>query len=250
MELLLDAVLELALAAALFGAAGLASAWALLRNLKPRWAVLAGTLTTAAFTAVSVFLAQSSQKPGSAPFLQQYFDQTWNTQSKILAETGVATDQLALLKQIYHSYVVLAYPAWMLLTCFLTGLLSYYLASYLLLRVSDKVPRPVAFREWVLPETLVFGLILGGLLKAFGWDQGWLEVVSNNLLVLFAGLYILAGLSVCSFFLNRWRWPAVLRILCYGILLKAAMEVVCCMGVLDIWFDFRKIKKIPTEPAP
>lgn len=123
------------------------------------------------------------------------------------------------------------------------------------MRVTPKIPRPMRFRDWVLPEPLVFGLVVGGLLKV---AQGMLqltpdqstvvEVIANNLLVLFVGIYAMAGLCIISFFLHKWRLPSIVRFLGYFLLLlSAGFQIPCALGVLDVWFDFRKLKSPPLE---
>jgi hypothetical protein len=108
----------------------------------------------------------------------------------------------------------------------------------------------LAFREWVIPEPLVFGVIAAGLLKLIAEENTWKETVGNNLAVFFGGLYILGGLSIVSFFLNKWRVPAVLRFISYAVLLPIVWESFCAIGVLDVWLDFRKIKKTAVEGKP
>jgi uncharacterized protein YybS (DUF2232 family) len=76
-----------------------------------------------------------------------------------------------------------------------------------------------------------------------------MDILGNNFLVFFVGLYTLSGLSIVSFFFHKWRLPAAIRILSYLVLLNLIFETICCFGVLDVWFDFRKLKSSPKEPV-
>lgn len=242
MDVALDLFIKLVLLLVLVGLTCLAASWALLRGLKPRVVVLAGAVTLALFFIGLFFLMQSSLDQGLVPTFQKYFDKAWNHQTQWLSGQGASADRIGMFKEVYEKYVVQSFPAWVALNCLVMGLLAYYLSSAILLRVTPKVSKAVAFREWIVPEPLVFGLIAGAILKLVFRENSLMDIVGNNLLVFFVGLYTLGGLSIISFFFHKWRLPSALRILSYLVLLNLIFETICCFGVLDVWFDFRKIK--------
>ncbi len=119
-------------------------------------------------------------------------------------------------------------------------LITWFLSS--LPELTTRVPKAMAFQEWVIPEPLVFGLIVAGILKIVAGEKIWLDILGSNLLVFFSVVYVLGGFSIVSFFLHKWRLPATVRVLSYLILVQLPLDTVCALGVLDIWFDFRKLK--------
>jgi uncharacterized protein YybS (DUF2232 family) len=249
LDLALDIFIKLGVVIVFMGMTSLAAAWALLRGFKPRTVVLTGTLTLTLFLAALFLLVQSNLKQDSLPIFQHYFDDTWNHQSQWLKDSGFAQDKIDLFKEIYQKYIFYSFPAWLVVNSLFMGLLAYYLSSSILSRVTTRVSKPIHFREWVVPEPLVFGLIVGGLLKIAFKENSPMDILGDNFLVFFVGLYTLSGLSIVSFFFHKWRLPAAIRFLSYLVLLNLIFETICFFGVLDVWFDFRKIKSVPVEPT-
>jgi uncharacterized protein YybS (DUF2232 family) len=166
-----------------------------------------------------------------------------------MKDLGFQAENIEMMKVITQKYIFWSFPAWAAVSCLVAGLLAYYLASSILSRVTPRVSKPMAFREWAVPEFMVFGLIVGGILKLIFKENSPMDIVGNNLLVFFAALYTLGGLSIVSFFFHKWRLPIFVRILGYVFIFQLVFETVCAIGVLDIWFDFRKMKPASPEPT-
>jgi uncharacterized protein YybS (DUF2232 family) len=255
-EVLLNPFVQLVLTLASFGMAGLAAAWALLRGWKPRWVVLMGAFTMGLFVMCLFLLDQAGQKQDVLSSIRQYFDQknfeeNWKLYSEMMMKLGIfSNEKLDLFKDSYQKYFYWSVPAWLAVRCLIGGLVAYYLVSFVLSRITTRVPRPISFKEWVVPEPLIFGLIAAVALKLLAKDNIWVEILGDNLLFFFIGLYILGGFSIVSFFLNKWRFPRVLRYFSYFGLFFLVSESICALGVLDVWLDFRKIKTPPTEEQP
>ena len=241
----------------LFFVPGAAVTWALLKGLKPRAVLAVGMMALGLYLAFG-FLADFSGKPAEGlSTLRKSYDQMWQTRVQALVEQKVPQDQIDQEKVIFEKYFFGCLPAWSALLCLLVGLVSYYALSSLLSRATSRVSKPIAFKDWVVPDFLVFGLILGGLLKVFPFFQNhWTEVAADNLLVFFFGLYTLEGFSLVSFFLNRWRLSPAFRALSFATMVgymfyySDVFLTLCALGVLDVWFNFRKWKKTPLEQAP
>ena len=252
MDIALDLFINLVFLLLLVGLTCLTASWTLLRGFKPRSVVLAGSATLALFFAGLFFLIQTAQKPEAVPVLQKYFDESWDQAAKMLTANSVSPENINTIKILYQKYGVSAFPAWLGVNCLAAGLLAYYLASAVLSRVSTKVSKAVAFREWMIPEPLVYGLILGALFKLVFKENSAMDIVGNNLLVFFVSLYTLGGLSIVSFFFNKWKFPPAIRILNYVVIFfvfNIIFESICFCCVLDIWFDFRKLKSPNSEPT-
>lgn len=227
--------------------ASLAVVWALWRGLTPRAVILTGAGTLALLIAVVLLLGRENPKENPVLSFQSYFsterfEKDWDANSKTMLRMSVPADKLDAFKDQYRRYFYELLPGWIASACLIYGLLAYYLVSFVLSRLSQRVPRPMPFKDWVLPEPLVFGLIAAGAVKVIpAVGRGW-DLLSGNALVLFGSLYVLGGFSIVSFLFNKWRLPATLRVLSYLILVQLPLETVGALGVLDIWFDFRKIR--------
>jgi len=250
-EGILDTLVDLALFLLTLGTVGLSVSWALLHGFKPRTVVLTGTLTMVFLAAAMFFLPQWGSKQDGLALISQFFDQAhfeqeWRSGMDSMSKVGVDTEKLVPFKEFFQKYIYWSTPAWEAIRCLLWGLAAYYALSHILSRVTPKVTKPIPFREWMVPEPLIFGLIGAGALKVFAVENGPLDIMGDNLLVLFVGLYTLAGVSIMSFFLVKWRLPRTLRIVGYVVVFWFTFYLIfSCLGVLDVWFDFRKLKSAP-----
>lgn len=255
MEVILDMLLDMVTVLFTLGMVGLTTSWALLHRLKPRAVVLTGALTMAFLAAALYVLPQLGHPADGWSQLSQYFDQKhfeedWKTSVDAMSKAGLNTEKFMPSKDLYQKYFYFALPAWEAIRCLLWGLLAYYAASSILSRITNRVSKAISFREWTVPEPLIFGLIAGGSLKLFAVENGPIDIIADNLLVFFVALYTLAGFSIVSFFLYKWKFPRMLRFLGYVVICFSTFFSVCCLGILDVWFDFRKIKSaIPQPPV-
>lgn len=246
---------ELVITFFFLGMASLTAAWALLRKMPPRSAVLFGTLTVLLLTTALFLLGLLGQKQDLWTVLSDYFggrsfDEHWKRYTEGMAKSGVlSVDRLEPFKESYQKYFYWALPAWVCIRSLVEGLLAYYLASLVFSRITPRVPKPLSFRLWLLPEPLIFGLIGAAMLKLWAPENGWADILGDNLLVLFLGLYALAGLSIVAFFFDKWQLRPIFRLAAYGLVFAFAFDAVFCLGVLDVWFDMRKIKTPPPAPV-
>lgn len=247
MEALFVLVVQFVLAVFFFLFTSLASAWALLRSFKPRQVVLTGASAMVLMALAVAILNRPDPKENALVSFRQYFtdkhfEDEWQEDTQTAVKMGAPLDKLEGFKDDYKKYFYDLLPSWVVSGCLVFGLLAYYLVSFVLARVTTRVPKAMAFQEWVIPEPLVFGLIVAGILKIMAGEKIWLDILGSNLLVFFSVVYVLGGFSIVSFFLHKWRLPATVRVLSYLILVQLPLDTVCALGVLDIWFDFRKLK--------
>ena len=153
-----------------------------------------------------------------------------------------------MIQNLFKKYFLFCLPAWILSGSLFAGFLAYYLVSSIGARFIPRIAAPKPFWQWMVPEPMIFGLILGGVVKLFSPENSLLETIGDNLLVLFLAIYTFAGLTITSFFFRKWRFPTFARLLCYVLLFEITFNAVCILGVLDIWLDFRKLKKPSVEP--
>lgn len=252
---MVDLLVNLIGSALMLGVASLASTWALLKGLKPRSAVLAAAATMAVVILAGLSLFQMSEPNSLITVIQKAFDSYWTLSLPEMVQQGFTEEEIGLVKMVFVKYVFQALPAWIAVNCLITGLLAYYLSSAFLSRVTLKVPKSLAFRLWIVPEPLVFGLILAGFLKIAFKEGTWMDILGNNLLVFLGMVYILGGISIIVFLFSRFRLTPFMRVVLLVTIFWGAIRLglvfpIFFVGVMDIWFDFRKIKNPPPEPAP
>ncbi len=188
----------------------------------------------------SPFDAQVAQwKQASAEVLQVY------------RTKGVA-DEVVRFGERWMDYTTFVLPALMLVNITLVFILSLLMFGRLKAwreltakRGDGEALGVYLFRNFSLPEWLLFAFVIGGLTPL---ASGMLQKVAANVLTLVAFLYILQGLAIFRFLLVAmgagfagtmlgWLLLAFLTITGVGPLLLGVA------GLFDPFFDFRKFKK-------
>jgi uncharacterized protein YybS (DUF2232 family) len=103
-----------------------------------------------------------------------------------------------------------------------------------------------AFAEETVPDHLVWGVIAAGVMLV-SQHEG-IARVGVNLLVVLAPLYAIQGLAVLRHFFQRARVPRPLQGVGFGLFALQPLLLVAaaCLGLSDLWVDFRKIRRAAT----
>ncbi len=98
------------------------------------------------------------------------------------------------------------------------------------------------FRQWALPEKLIWGVIAMGAFILIPIDP--LPRIGINFALLFCIIYCFQGMSITVFFMNKWKVPTLLRSFFYVIIVLQSVGTLILLffGIADIWVDFRKLK--------
>ncbi|NLJ23874.1 MAG: YybS family protein [Firmicutes bacterium] len=139
----------------------------------------------------------------------------------------------------------LALPAALLTTAIIMTFVNYWLARLILNRLGTKLPWLKSFRLWRFPWYLAWGYILGQGLLLVTQGQGngnlWFGV-GLNLQILFNYVFLLQGLAILWFFLDKANLPKLVRWLIIIFVFNPLFTtLVVWLGVLDTWFNFRKL---------
>ena len=105
------------------------------------------------------------------------------------------------------------------------------------------------FAQEAVPDHLVWGAIGAGVLLASRHEH--LEAVGLNLLLVLMPLYVIQGLAVFRHFFQRIGLPRLLQVVSFGLLAMQPLLLVAvsCVGLSDLWIDFRKIRQAPTAAS-
>ncbi|HEY7139964.1 MAG TPA: DUF2232 domain-containing protein [Methylomirabilota bacterium] len=105
------------------------------------------------------------------------------------------------------------------------------------------------FAQEAVPDHLVWGAIGAGVLLVSRHDR--LEAAGLNLLLVLMPLYVIQGLAVFRHFFQRIGLPRLLQVVSFGLLAMQPLLLVAvsCVGLSDLWIDFRKIRQAPTAAS-
>ncbi len=100
------------------------------------------------------------------------------------------------------------------------------------------------YQLWQLPEKIIWPSIGAGLCALLPIQL--VRTIGINVLVLLSMIYCFQGLSIAVFFMNKWKVPLLLRSFFYVMVIFQSFGTILLLifGIGDIWFDFRKLKKI------
>lgn len=100
------------------------------------------------------------------------------------------------------------------------------------------------YRYWVLPERLVWVLILSAILVAIPMEPG--RTLGLNVLLLSGLIYCFQGTAIMVFYFRKWNVPVFLRTVIYIIFLFQSFGAIflAVVGVIDVWADIRKLTPV------
>ncbi len=183
---------------------------------------------------------------------------------EVFAQVGLAFDAyLKLLRdnaglenQAYITQLAAARQTWVwaffkLTPSMLTaGATAIALINFLLVRRVTPALWGLSLNRWRTPDHAIWAVLaagLGVLPQLLGPMVGrvWgpaesLFFVAMNVLLIALLPYVIQGLAVISFFLERWRLPRFLRGLTYFLVLtQGLLAAVAALGLMEFWVDLR-----------
>jgi uncharacterized protein YybS (DUF2232 family) len=156
----------------------------------------------------------------------------------------IAGDLRAYIQEAF-SIAVRTLPALFLLSTAVGALLNYSVTRVVWRRLAGPALfPPVSPAQWQAPEVCVWALIGSGL--ACFLPLPGLLTLGLNLLLVVGFLYLLQGLAILTYYLNKIAVPPILRGLAYLVLVLQPLLLlgVAAFGLFDLWCDFRRIRNI------
>lgn len=182
--------------------------------------------------------------------------ETWERTAERMLETwtslGVSSELLRQYEQDlawFPDAVRLALPALLVLAGVLMTYITLYFLRHVLRRMGhkDAVPWSPPFRYWRLPRYYVWVFVATRLLAfslSLVWDHHYLSMASVNLELVFIYGFFIQGLAVTWFYFDNWKVPKIIRVVLFLLLIQPRSWIMLALsffGMLDAWFDFRKI---------
>lgn len=132
------------------------------------------------------------------------------------------------------------FPGMLLMVIAFTVWANLVSGDWLLKRKSPTLSSWESFRHWRLPEQLVWGVIISGLLLFM--PGSLLSSIGLNVLMVLGLIYFFQGLAVMTFLLGKWAFPVPVKVFLYVLLVVQAygMLLIAVLGLADVWLEFRK----------
>jgi uncharacterized protein YybS (DUF2232 family) len=175
--------------------------------------------------------------------MKQHFEEDLNQALRqfVTEESGSSEGALRAYVQEAFGTVVLLLPALFVLSTAVGALLNYGLVRVLWQRLGGQPSLPeMKLAQWKAPEICVWVLIASGICSFVPLPG--MRMVGLNVLLLVSLVYLVQGLSIMAFYLQKASVPSMLRTLAYIFLVIQPLLLlgVAAFGLFDLWFDFRR----------
>lgn len=148
--------------------------------------------------------------------------------------------------ELVHYVVVRILPGLCIAAALFGAWISLLLARPFLKAGQADVPHFERLNRWKAPELLVWGLI--GFSAMMLIPEMGIKLVGLNGLIVVLQIYFFQGIAIVSFYFEKKRLPAAMKWFLYSLIALQvfALVLVICLGIFDMWLDFRRLKQ-PTE---
>jgi uncharacterized protein YybS (DUF2232 family) len=104
--------------------------------------------------------------------------------------------------------------------------------------------------HWRAPDALVWGVIGCGLMILVPHMD--VRLIGINGLLVLLTVYFIQGIAIVSFYFEKKKLPRTIRIVVYTMIAfqQLFLLVVICIGLFDMWINFRKLDTHKHEPDP
>ena len=146
--------------------------------------------------------------------------------------------------ELLRAFIPKILPALLISVVLSTAWLNLALGNWLLKsKDADLSPWP-EYKDWQLPDSLVWGVIIGGALLIL--LPAPLSTLGLNIILICVTVFFFQGLSIVSSLLFKWSVPRPLRFLIYGLIFVQTYGIILLsfFGLADVWADFRKLNQV------
>ncbi|KNF07140.1 hypothetical membrane DUF2232 [Gottschalkia purinilytica] len=171
-------------------------------------------------------------------------------QVQSLKNSGLSNYEISQASMILEdvvSYILIVIPSFMILTSVFVTYISYLISTHLINKKQIKDVYVPKFMYFKLPDNFIVGVIILLLLSSitiyfeFLYYEG---IFMNIIILIFLGLFV-QGLSLTTYILNKSNMSKVIKYILLVLIVINVFSsiIVAIVGLLDVFFDFRKLKK-------
>ena len=229
-----------------FGLMAIGTAEGMHRRLRPESIVVIGGLLPIATAGIvlSYYLAHMGKNP--VTLLEGHLRDSLAEAARLYSSLGLK-DMASLVTSVtdtFVHYLVRLVPGITVATSLIQAAFCFALARAAILRKTGAVPIPSqpSLAAWYAPDAWVWGLIAALALIMVPNEAA--RLTGLNCAIVFSVVYLVQGIAIVDHVLRKARIKAVARSLIHALILALPTIVfVIALGVVDIWADFRKVRR-------
>lgn len=229
-----------------FGLMAIGIAEGMRRTWRPDASVLLGGLLPVVILAMVAGVFFSSMGKNPIIVIEQYLQTTLSEAAELYTSLGLAEMSAAIrsLSDKFVYYLVRLIPGITIATSLFQAACCYGVSRTIIARGPEHTGSLSAspFASWHAPDVWIWGLIAGlGLMLVH--DEG-ARFIGWNIGVVYALVYLIQGVAIVDHYLQKARIKPFIRGILHTLILALPSIVfVIALGVVDIWADFRKVRK-------
>jgi uncharacterized protein YybS (DUF2232 family) len=217
-------------------------------TVRRRWSVertlAAATIAPLVASGIVMGVLLAAADPDLNSLWQQFQENLHQALHSYVAEADKAVegDLQAYIQEVvgFAAHLV---PALFIISTAVGAVLNYGAVRALWRRMGGPPLFPdVSLAQWKAPEPCVWVLIVGGILYLMPILR--LQIAGLNVLLLAGLVYLIQGLGIVVFYLQKASVPPLFRSLAYAVLVLQPVLLlgVAAFGLFDLWFDFRRLR--------
>jgi uncharacterized protein YybS (DUF2232 family) len=225
-----------------YGVMALAMAEAIRRQWSVERTLFISTVLPSLASGVMMALLFSSVELNLDAVKQHFEEDLSQAFHQFMTEGGGANEgALRAYVQEVFGIIVQLLPALFVLSTAAGALLNYGVVRIVWRRLGGQPPLPAGrLTQWKAPEACVWVLIASGICSFMPFPG--IRMAGLNVLLLVSLVYLVQGLGLIVFYLNKGSVPSIVRSLVYLFLVLQPLLLlgVAAFGLFDLWFDFRR----------
>ncbi len=235
---------------ALPGITAIIMGYLMYKEYSPGKILIGGAIGALAASLLSISLTAWISGVESIAYLSEIFKDAMEVQMQMYKTLGMGPQEIQNMKTSLEESMQIAtmiVPSAIIVSSFFLAYINYVLSVQVLKRIGYKVETLKPFSQFSLPKSIFMGTgIIMALTLLMKNVQGIdYSTLSANVLVIFQFIFLLQGLAVVSYFVNKLNQSKVLKILLFIFLVlnQIALIIIAILGFVDIIVNFRKLNK-------
>jgi uncharacterized protein YybS (DUF2232 family) len=233
-----------------FGLTGIALGYAIRKEYSPGKIVLIGTGASVISKVIIIGISMLVMKINPINMQMDILVESLEGASEFYSSIGINPENIEpLLNSLKEMAKILPIiiPSILLLASIMDAFLNFNVARLVLKKLGHTIKPLPPFIYWQLPIYTV-PMFLAGMAMSmlyYFYPSEILRFIGMNLTIFFPYLFMIQGLSLLAFFLNRMKANKILRItiVIFVIFNPVFSRILVFAGLLEILFNFRKLKK-------
>lgn len=216
------------------------------RRMSFGYTLLLGTSFMVGIGLAMLFFTAVNKGMGPFEILLAYFRSSLNETISTYKGMDLSPEKAVKLEEygkVLMSTVSKIYPAAMVIATGAVVWLNILASRRILTMKGLEYPDFDPIDRWRAPDKLVWGIIGTGF--CFFFFPGGIRLLAINTLIVLMAIYLLHGLSILFFFLNKYKVPFFVRVLIFFLIAlhQLFLAAIALAGLFDQWIDFRKLQR-------